>query len=170
MELFAELEAMPDLILRVFAGLPAELWRVRSGPFAFVEHCWHLADLEREGFGARIETLLAEDDPFLPDFDGEKIAAERQYLVLRVDVALAAFAAARARNVSRLRAIAPEQWQRSGRQEGVGRVSLLDLPRRMVDHDLAHRNEIADLLAALMPGNPFIAELRNSGPATSRAA
>ena len=170
MDLFAELELMPPTLSRVFVTLPAELWRVRSGPFAWVEHCWHLADLEREGFGARIEKLLAEDDPFLPDFNGEKIAAERQYLVLPVDEAIAAFAAARVRNLATLRALAPEQWQRSGRQEGVGRISLADLPRRMLDHDHAHCNEIADLLADLSPGHASIAELRNGGPKTSRAA
>src|ERR1700719_1527559 len=167
MDLFAELELMPATVSRLFATIRAELWRVRSGPFAWVEHCWHLADLEREGFGLRIERLLAEDDPFLPDFNGEKIAAERQYLVLPVDEAVAAFAAARARNLATLRTVASWQWQRSGRQEGVGRVSLADLPRRMLDHDHAHCNEIADLLAALVPGHASIAELRNGGPKTS---
>jgi DinB family protein len=170
MDLFAQLELMPVTLSRVFATLPAKLWGIRSGPFAFVEHCWHLADLEREGFGSRIDRLLAEDDPFLPDFNGEKIAAERQYLVLPVDEALAAFAASRARNLAALRAMVPEQWQRSGLQEGVGRISLGDLPRRMLDHDHAHRNEIADLLADLSPGHASIAELRNDGPKTSRAA
>jgi DinB family protein len=170
MELFAQLERMPATLSGVFASLSAQLWRIRSGPFAFVEHCWHLADLEREGFGSRIDRLLGEDDPFLPDFNGEKIAAERQYLVLPVDEAIAAFAAARELNLAKLRAVAPGQWLRSGRQEGAGRVSLADLPRRMLDHDHAHRNEIADLLADLSPGHAAIAELRNGGPKTSRAA
>lgn len=170
MDLFAQLELMPATLSRLFATLPAKLWRIRSGPFAFAEHCWHLADLEREGFGSRIDSLLAEDDPFLPDFDGEKIAAERQYLVLPVDEAIASFAASRARNLATLRAIVPEQWQRSGLQEGVGRISLGDVPRRMLAHDHAHRNEIADLLADLSPGHASIAELRNDGPKTSRAA
>jgi len=170
MDLFGQLELMPGVVSRVFASLPAESWRVRSGPFAFVEHCWHLADLEREGFGSRIERLVAEDDPFLPDFDGEKMAAERQYLMLPLDQAIAAFAAARARNVAKLRSITAVQWQRSGRQERVGVVRLAEMPRRMLDHDFAHRNEIADLLADLLPQHAMIAELRNRGPRTSRAA
>src|SRR5437764_14266094 len=94
MDLFAQLELMPGVVSRVFASLPAESWRVRSGPFAFVEHCWHLADLERERFGSRIEELVAKDDPFLPDFNGEKMVAERQYLMLPMDQADAAIAAA----------------------------------------------------------------------------
>ena len=82
MDLFEQLTVLPTTLSRVQESLSPALWRVRSGPFAFVEHCWHLADLERLGFGSRVERLLAEERPFLPDFDGEKVAAERQYLVL----------------------------------------------------------------------------------------
>lgn len=35
-----------------------------------------MADLEREGFGARLQRLLGEVDPFLPDFDGDRAARE----------------------------------------------------------------------------------------------
>jgi len=170
MDLFEQLTVLPTTLWRVQESLSPALWRVRSGPFAFVEHCWHLADLERLGFGSRVERLLAEERPFLPDFDGEKVAAERQYLVLSVGAGIRAFAAARAHNLATLRAMTPGQWERSGTQEHVGRVTIADLPRRMLEHDRAHANEIADLLADLAPGHPSIAELRNDGPASSQAA
>jgi len=41
----------------------------RRGAFCPVEHCWHLADLEREGYGVRIQRLLRENQPLLRDFD-----------------------------------------------------------------------------------------------------
>ena len=72
-----------------------------------------------------------------------------------------------------LRGIAGDQWARSGRQEGVGPVAIAELPRRILDHDLAHLNEIADLLADLMPAHPMIAGLRAvaaDAPRSSRAA
>src|SRR5437868_5922793 len=72
-----------------------------------------------------------------------------------------------------LRGIAGDQWARSGRQEGVGPVAIAELPRRILDHDLAHLNEIADLLADLMPAHPMIAGLRAlaaGGARSSRAA
>jgi len=114
-----------------------------------------------------------EDDPFLPDFDGEKAAREREYLKLEPSTALAAFAAAREENLRRLGAISGEQWVRSGRQEGVGTVTLAEIPRRMLEHDLAHLNEIADLLSELMPRHPIIDGLRalaQGGPKSSKAA
>lgn len=173
MEILKSLSRTPALLARVAAQMPEALVRVRSGSFALVEHAWHMGDLEREGFGERIRCLLAEDDPFLPDFDGEKAAREREYLKLELPAALEAFGAAREKNLATLRSVTGEHWARSGRQEGVGAVTLAELPRRMLDHDRAHLNEIADLLQDLMPRHPMIAGLRalaQGGPKSSKAA
>jgi uncharacterized damage-inducible protein DinB len=172
MDLFGMLSGTPAILARVAAQVPAELVRVRSGPFALVEHVWHMADLERE-FAERIRRLLGEADPFLPDFDGERIAKERQYLTLDFAAGLAAFAAAREETLRRLAGVASEAWALRGRQEGVGAVSLAEMPGRIVDHDRAHLNEIADLLSDLVPAHPMIGELRalaQGGPKSSKAA
>src|SRR6266446_4517629 len=95
MEVFEMLSRTPALLARVAAQVPEALVRVRSGPFALVEHAGHIADLEREGFGERVRRLIAEEDPFLPNFDGERIAREREYLMLDLAPAIAAFTAAR---------------------------------------------------------------------------
>jgi hypothetical protein len=117
--------------------------------FSFVEHVWHLADLEREGFGDRIRRLLAEDDPVLPDFDGARIARERDYRSQSLVEGLAAFALARHENLEALLALTDAQRSRGGRQEGVGRVTLRDIPMRMLEHDSSHRKEIEELVLAL---------------------
>jgi hypothetical protein len=173
MDTLESLSRTPALLAQIAAQVPEALVRVRSGPFALVEHLWHIGDLEREGFGERIRRLAVEDDPFLPDFDGEKAARERGYLELGIAAALAAFAAAREDNLRRLRAVSGEEWARSGRQEGVGTVTLAEIPRRMLDHDFAHLNEIADLLSDLLPRHPMIDGLRalaQAGPKSSKAA
>src|SRR3954470_4702100 len=99
MDTLESLSRTPALLAQIAAQVPEALVRVRSGPFALVEHLWHIGDLEREGFGERIRRLAVEDDPFLPDFDGEKAARERGYLELGIAAALAAFAAAREDNL-----------------------------------------------------------------------
>jgi hypothetical protein len=145
--LFERLERMPDELRCRVAQLDDAGAR-RPGPngaFAPVEHAWHLADLEREGYGARLERLLAEDDPALPDFDGDRIARERAYRTLALEPALAAFAAARAANLALLRAARPEQLERAGRQEGVGVIRLADVPRMMAEHDAGHLAELDGL-------------------------
>jgi hypothetical protein len=142
--LWRDLEAMPVFLARRFATLGPEEARVPApdGGFSPVEQCWHLADLEREGFGVRIARLLAETAPELPDFDGARVAEERDYRTLSLAEGLRAFEQARARNVARLRGLAPAEWSRAGTQEGVGPIALCDLPHMMAQHDAAHRAEI----------------------------
>ena len=69
--LFAQLAAMPAFLQRSLATLsaPDATWRGSGNVFAPVEQCWHLADLEREGFAVRIRRLLSETASMLPDFD-----------------------------------------------------------------------------------------------------
>ena len=140
----AHLAAMPEVLERAFGDLAADA-RTRPGPggtFSPVEHCWHLADLEREGYARRIRRLLDEAEPQLEDFDGARIAAERNYRQLALAEGLGAFRTARRDNLAVLRALTPAQWSRAGTQEGVGRITLADIPRLMAEHDASHRAEI----------------------------
>jgi len=138
------LEAMSTFLQERFAELSAAE-AVAEGPdgtFSPVEHCWHLADLEREGFAVRIRRLLEEEEPSLPDFDGARVARERHYRSRSLSEGLAAFRSARLANLERLRGVRTEQWSRAGTQESVGRVMVCDLPRMMAEHDAAHRLEV----------------------------
>jgi uncharacterized damage-inducible protein DinB len=143
-ELLAELAAMPDFLADRLGALSADLAR-QAGPgetFSPVEQCWHLADLEAEGFGARIRLVLSEQKPFLPDFDGARVSRERNYRAKGLAEGLAAFRVARRSNLALLRGVSEAGWSRSGVQEGVDEVTLADLPRLMRDHDGSHRAEI----------------------------
>ena len=144
-ELLAELEAMPAFLEKAFAGLSAEQIALPGpgGLFSPVEQVWHLADLEREGFGARIDRLLGEPDPHLPDFHGAAVAAARNYRSLSIAAGLQVFKTARMGNVQKLREISDDAWTRSGTQARVGRVSLCDIPSMVRQHDAAHKHEIA---------------------------
>jgi hypothetical protein len=77
--LLAELVSMPDFVERMLGQLASEDAVIpgSDGSLSPVEQCWHLADLEREAYAVRIQRLLREPDPTLPDFDGGKIAKER---------------------------------------------------------------------------------------------
>lgn len=153
--LLLTLESTPALLARAAASFSKGQVRTRpcQGGFSFVENVWHLADLEREAYGNRIARLLSETDPVLENFDGERIARERAYQERDVERGIALFARAREANLAALRRISQDQWERSGSQEGVGRVTLADLPRMMAEHDRSHGDEIADLLA-LVQGQP----------------
>ena len=142
--LWRSLDAMPAFLAERFGPLSAAEATVPGpdGAFSPVEQCWHLADLEREGFGVRIRRLLADPDPYLPDFDGARIARERDYRRRSLAEGVRSFQEERAANLALLRSLDSSQWSRAGTQEGVGRVALCDIPHMMAEHDDAHRAEI----------------------------
>ncbi len=143
-ELLSSLTGMTTFLSETFSTLTAGQAATPgpAGSFSPVEQVWHLADLEREGFGLRIHRLQNEVDPHLPDFDGDAVAIERDYRSLSLEEGLKAFEAARRANVAALQSLPAEAWFRRGTQEAVGGVSLCDMPVFMQQHDQAHMAEI----------------------------
>ena len=154
-KLIARLAAMPAFLGDSFARLPSAT-HVLSGPqgsFSPVEQVWHLADLEVMGFAERIRRLLSESYPFLPDFLGDEVARERDYKSLSLLEGIDAFRRSRQANLAALGSLTDEEWNRSGEQEGIGPVSLCDLPSMMAAHDESHRLEIGAWLNHASSGN-----------------
>ena len=143
-ELLQDLAAMPGHIRQVLSSVAADdlAQSGSGGMFSPLEQVWHLADLEVEGFGYRIEALRSVPDPVLPDFDGTAVAIAREYRSLSLEAGLQRFELARGENLKRLASLTDTQWQNSGMQDGVGTVSLCDMPMLMRQHDQAHTEEI----------------------------
>jgi len=147
-QILDQLAAMSVFLAERFGALADIEAKTRIDEVASpVEQVWHLADLEREGFGVRIERLLNEDNAQLPDFDGTAIAERRHYLTKSLIEGMRAFARARQDNIDALARVTPSEWKRRGVQQGVGPVSLCDIPTMMAKHDASHRQEINDWIA-----------------------
>lgn len=142
-----DLAAFPSVVRQLIESAPPELLTRRSstGGFALVENAWHLADLEVEGYGVRLRRLLKEKSPTLPDFQGDVVAKDREYLNLPLEPALQRFEAARAENLALIDRASEEDRQRSGEQEGVGTVTFARVVEMMAEHDLSHAAELAAL-------------------------
>lgn len=138
--LLAFLAQTPEIIARQIATLSNDEVRRKNSDdeFSALEDVCHLRDLEVEGYARRIDSILNESEPLLPDFDGGRLAVERDYNRQDIRQALEAFALARKQNVNRLRNLAPEHLTREGLLEGVGRVSLERLSFMMREHDESH--------------------------------
>jgi len=108
----------------VIAALPEGAWNLKpsQAEFSVCEHVCHLRDLEAEGFTPRIDRLLHETDPFLPDFDRDRLARERDYNSQSASAALDAFASARQANVRRMSGWSRAELGRRGSQEHVGAI------------------------------------------------
>jgi hypothetical protein len=146
LRMFDTLRAFPHQLRELIGRVPAERLRVRGadGTFAAVEQAWHLADLEVEGYGERIQRIELEDAPELADFRGDVVAAERKYLELELEPALVRFAEARARNGAALEGA--RDRGRAGHQEGVGWATLARLAEMMAEHAAGHAVELHALL------------------------
>jgi len=139
--------------------------RPAAGGFAIVEHAWHLADFEEEGIAIRIHRTLSETNPLLPDFKGDAIAAERRYIDREIEPALERFAVARQSNADRLRNVSGSDWSRTAVQEHVGPVTLHSLAHAILQHDIAHANEIVGLMNELRIAVPSaLADLADLEP------
>lgn len=145
--LVATLGEMPETFRQLMLELPPEAltWKPAAREFSVLEHLCHLRDLEREGYAVRIKKLLAEIDPVLSDFDGDKIAAERDYNRQDFAAAFLDFARARIDNLATLENLSPAQLQRRGTFEGLGEIDLKKLIFMMHEHDEAHRRELKEL-------------------------
>ncbi|HUQ33823.1 MAG TPA: DinB family protein [Pyrinomonadaceae bacterium] len=146
-EIVTFLEETPESVRQLAAGLAGtELrWKPSDGEFSALEQVCHLRDLEREGYGVRIEKLLTELEPLLPDFEGGRIARERDYNSQDFERAFEDFSQARARNVRVMKSLTPEELNRRGVLEGAGSITLKKLCLLMLEHDQSHREELRAL-------------------------
>jgi hypothetical protein len=147
--LLAFLEETPEVVRSLTENLTTkELMRKPAKEkFSFLEHVCHLRDIEQEGYRVRIARLLSEEQPFLPDIDGDKLAKERHYNSQSFNEALSAFTRARKDNVQTIRTLTSHHLKRSGIFQNVGTINLGQLLAMMVEHDEAHRLSLAGLRA-----------------------
>jgi len=143
-ELLDQLHSTPAQVAETVDGLPLNAITIRpdSGDFSLLENVCHLRDIEVEGYSVRIRRILSEDNPKLADINGGKLAAERDYNNQNLSAALSAFTEARWQNLSVLKELSDEQFERTGELEGSGQVMLNRLLELMCDHDSDHVDEM----------------------------
>jgi hypothetical protein len=111
-----------------------------------VEVICHLRDAEERGLE---RTLAMRDagDPFLPGYDQDAWARERNYAAGDLQEAFAAFVRLRTRHVAELAALAPADWARTGQHAEQGRITITAHTLHLVSHDAIHAAQIARQLA-----------------------
>ena len=135
--------------------------RSSTGLFAPVEQAWHIADLEVEGYGARIEQLLRADRPHFQDFKGEEIAAQRRYIEL--DLEAGCRVRSRVRRTSRVCACDGRHMHTAPRRKAsTAEVTLERIAGMMAQHDASHASEIVQLLRENSGREPFARLIEDS--------
>ncbi|HEY2955976.1 MAG TPA: DinB family protein [Candidatus Eisenbacteria bacterium] len=138
----------PDWIAARLARHGEERFRVPPAPgrWSAVEALCHLRDADADIFLPRLERVLSEERPEVPDVDMTAWESTRRYRDASPAAALEAWRAARTRLVARLAPLTPREWSRIGFHSVRGPYPLADMVRYWADHDLSHRRQIAEAL------------------------
>ncbi len=147
----ASLGAMPAKVKEIAAALPQAAWRTKpaGGGFSLVEHVCHLRDIDGDGYRVRLERMLTESNPSLPDLDGDALAKERAYQSADMAAALSSFTATRLVIVARLAKVSPEERRRTGLMAGTMEITVDKLVEIIAAHDSEHLDQLNDLRAEL---------------------
>ena len=102
--LIYNLRSLPNELEDLLAGLDEETLRWRPIPhkWSIKEIMCHLRDMERLAYLERYRRILAEDNPFLPNVDQDRIAFETDYINQDANAALEEFKQLRSETVRTL--------------------------------------------------------------------
>jgi hypothetical protein len=144
-ELLDAFRAAPEVLealLRDCTQQQAQTARGGDENWSVVEVVCHLRDAEERGI-ERMRAMRDESDPLIPAFDQEQWARERNYAAGDLRAALETFLRLRATHIAELAALAPGDWERTGRHEEQGRISISAHTQHLVSHDYIHAAQIA---------------------------
>lgn len=146
-ELMAELGRFRDEVAGLELDSPDD-WQTRPAPdqWSLGEVMCHLRDVEREVHQARIEAILREERAFLAGVNADEWAVPRDYCTQDGPAAQAEYLRARDETVAMLAQLPTDAWDRQGQHTFFGPTTLHELVFLMVQHDRAHRKQIAALV------------------------
>jgi hypothetical protein len=147
------LRALPSQIEELVRDLSEDALRWRPSPRerSIKEICCQLRD-DAETHGVRIRRMVSEDDPFLPSYDQEALARERDYQNESTPLVLTAIRAFWGGLAYLLENLSDEDWQRTGRHEERGPISIAQYAQLLADHGREHLEQIKTLRGQLPPG------------------
>jgi uncharacterized damage-inducible protein DinB len=142
---FETLAATPQTLKAALKGLSKKvlLWTPAPGKWSILEILCHMRDMEREAYIERYTRVLSEDEPKLPNINGEPLAVVRAYRSQKAPEVVREWIALRRQTLQLLRKTGKAQWARAGVHETAGRLTMEDLiQRHAVGNDEAHLRQI----------------------------
>jgi hypothetical protein len=167
-EYIETLKETPTQLKEAVAGVRKKIliWHPAPGKWSIQQIVCHMRDMEQGAYLARYTRILEEDNPTLPDLDGDVLALERGYQSLKLGEVLRDWKRARRESLRLLRKVKGAQWQRVGTHEVDGPLTLEQLlQRHAVGNDLAHLGQIRgiktrwEILSRLERGPAELAKL-----------
>ena len=119
------------------------LWTPAPGKWSILEIVAHMRDMERFAYIERYRRILAEDNPTLPDLDGDLIALRDGYRDMKLPELLKDWVRLRKECLKLLKSVKGGRWERMGTHETAGPLTMEALLRRhAMGNDEAHLAQI----------------------------
>jgi hypothetical protein len=137
--------AAPDIYRALLADITQEQAANAKGGdegWSVVEVMCHLRDAEEREV-ERVRAMRAQDNPFLPGYDQDVWARERNYAAANLQDAFDAFLRFREEHIAELEALSPEDWERKGIHEDYGTIDIKAKTIHIAAHDTQHAAQIA---------------------------
>ena len=138
----------PARLKAAVKGVPKKLLLQTPGPgkWSIVEIVAHMRDMERDAYLARYHRILTEDNPILPDIDGDVLAIRSDYRGMNLSELMRDWLKLRKECLRLLKSVKGARWERSGTHETAGPLSMDTLLRRhAMGNDEAHLAQIGDI-------------------------
>jgi len=135
----------PARLKAALKGVPKKLllWTPGPGKWSILEIVAHMRDMERDAYLTRYRRILAEDNPTLPDLDGDVIAIRDDYRTMKLPELLRDWLKTRKECLKLLKSVKGARWERMGSHETAGPLSMDALLRRhAMGNDEAHLGQI----------------------------
>jgi hypothetical protein len=149
-EILKSLRASPIVVRQLVRGLDDFQIRYRPTPkdWAVIEVVAHLADTDQRAL-ERVQRMLHEEEPYLPAYDPNELARECAYINMNLGEQLDRYEQERRRHVADLEALDPAAWERIGRHEAHGQMSVELYESHTACEDVDHLAQIARLIALI---------------------
>ncbi len=158
----------PARLKAALRGVPKKLllWTPGPGKWSILEFVAPMRDMEREAYLERYRRILAEENPTLPDIDGDIRAIRDDYRSLKLADVLRDWLKLRKECLRLLKSVKGSSWERMGTHETAGPLTMDALLRRQaMGNDEAHLGQIegikkrASTLEALESGPKKVGDL-----------
>lgn len=134
-------------LLGIVRETPAHIWHMRpeQAEWSPIEVLCHLVESEADVQRPRLETIAAQDNPFLsqpkaPPAPASRMCPEDAWMVAM------AFAKERDRTLDFLKTLTPGQWARPARHYIFGPTTLLETANFIAQHDRMHVTQLCQTI------------------------
>jgi hypothetical protein len=144
------LEETPHVLHSLLSHASADVvdWKPAPDRWSVREVLAHLVDVEGEGFTARLQAMVRDDEPEIPVYEQMAAIASGKYNSQSVTDLLKQFECKRGETLRMLLRLPVRTLDRAGRHAEIGRITVRELVNEWGFHDLGHIRQVAELVRA----------------------